>query len=73
MCIRDRKGIDLIEQIADPLMAENVVLTILGYGEEYYENLLRSLASKFSGRILVRIGYDTTLAHKVEALSLIHI
>jgi starch synthase len=62
-----QKGIDLIEQIADPLMAENVVLTILGYGEEYYENLLRSLASKFSGRILVRIGYDTTLAHKVEA------
>jgi len=62
-----QKGIDMIEQIAEPLTRENVVLVALGNGEEYYENLLRSLASKFPGKILVRIGYDTTLAHKVEA------
>jgi starch synthase len=62
-----QKGIDMIDQIAEPLMRENVALVALGNGEEYYENLLRSLATKFSGRIMVRIGYDPTLAHKVEA------
>ncbi|MGB9028877.1 MAG: glycogen synthase GlgA [Acidobacteriaceae bacterium] len=62
-----QKGIDLIGEIAEPLMQENVVLVALGSGEEYYENLLRSLAAKFSGKLMVHIGYDTTLAHKVEA------
>ena len=48
-------------------MQENVVLVALGNGEEYYESLLRSLAAKFPGKLMVHIGYDTTLAHKVEA------
>jgi starch synthase len=62
-----QKGIDLLEQIADPLMAENVVLCALGTGELYYENLLRSMATRFPGRALVKIMYDEALAHKVEA------
>jgi starch synthase len=62
-----QKGIDVLAEIAEPLMRENVVLVALGNGEEYYENLLRLLAAKHSGRILVRIGYDDMLAHKVEA------
>jgi starch synthase len=62
-----QKGIDLLAQSMDALMREDVVLTILGSGEEYYENLLRSLAERFAGRVLVRIAYDETLAHKVKA------
>ena len=62
-----QKGLDLIGEITEPLMQENVVLVALGNGEEYYENLLRSLAAKFRGKLMVHIGYDTTLAHKVEA------
>ncbi|MGC2300161.1 MAG: glycogen synthase GlgA [Acidobacteriaceae bacterium] len=62
-----QKGIDLLGEIAEPLMGENVVLVALGNGEEYYENLLRSLSAKYGGKFLVRIGYDTTLAHKVQA------
>ncbi|MGB6159674.1 MAG: glycogen synthase GlgA [Acidobacteriaceae bacterium] len=62
-----QKGLDLIGEITEPLMQENVVLVALGNGEEYYESLLRSLAAKFPGKLMVHIGYDTTLAHKVEA------
>jgi len=62
-----QKGIDLLEQIADPLMDEDVVLCALGNGELYYENLLRSMAARFPGRALVKILYDEALAHKVEA------
>ena len=62
-----QKGIDLLGQIAEPLARENVVIVALGSGEEYYENLLRSLAAKYPGKFLVRIGYDIMLAHKVEA------
>jgi starch synthase len=62
-----QKGIDVLAAIAEPLQGENVVLVLLGRGEEYYENLLHSLAAKYSGRIFAHIGYDTMLAHKVEA------
>lgn len=62
-----QKGIDVLAAIMEPLMRENVVLVALGNGEEYYENLMRSLAAKYPGKVLVRIGYDGMLAHKVEA------
>ena len=62
-----QKGIDVLAQIAEPLARENVVLVALGTGEDYYENLMRSLAAKYPGKIYTRIGYDVTLAHKVEA------
>jgi starch synthase len=62
-----QKGIDLLEKIADPLMNEDVVLVALVDGEPYYENLFRSLAERFSGQFMARIGYDETMAHKVHA------
>lgn len=62
-----QKGIDLIAQVAEPLSREKAVLLALGTGEDYYENLLRSLAAKYPGKVYTRIGYDITLAHKVEA------
>ncbi|HVT99903.1 MAG TPA: glycogen synthase GlgA [Acidobacteriaceae bacterium] len=62
-----QKGIDILAQVAEPLSRENVVLLALGTGEEYYENLMRSLAAKYPGKVYTRIGYDVMLAHKVEA------
>jgi starch synthase len=62
-----QKGIDLVEQISGELLHENVVLVALGTGEAYYENLFRSLAAHYSGRVMVKIAYDDMLAHKVEA------
>ncbi|MGA7525219.1 MAG: glycogen synthase GlgA [Acidobacteriaceae bacterium] len=62
-----QKGIDLLAQAVDALMREDVVLTILGSGEEYYENLVRGLAERYPGRVMVRIAYDEMLAHKVKA------
>jgi starch synthase len=62
-----QKGIDLVEQIAGPLLHENVVLAAIGNGEAYYENLFRSLAAHYPGRVLVKIGFDDMLSHKVEA------
>ena len=62
-----QKGLDLLDDIAEQLLREDVVLVALGAGEEYYENLFRSLAARHSGKFMVRIAYDETLAHKVKA------
>jgi starch synthase len=63
----DQKGFDLIAQIAGDLMKENVAIVALGTGQPEYEKLFKGLADKYSARVGVKIGYDNTLAHKIEA------
>ena len=63
----DQKGFDLIAAIAQELMQEDIILTVLGTGERRYEELFETLANEFPGRVGVRIAYDNELAHKIEA------
>jgi starch synthase len=63
----DQKGFDLIEEIADEMMKENLTLVVLGTGEAEYERLFRQLVEKYPKRLGVKIGYDNSLAHKIEA------
>jgi len=63
----DQKGFDLIAAIAQELMLEDVILTVLGTGERRYEELFETLANEFPGRVGLRIAYDNELAHKIEA------
>ena len=63
----DQKGFDLIAQIAGDLLKENVCLVVLGTGEPKYEALFRALAEHKPDRVGVRVGFDNTLAHKIEA------
>ena len=62
-----QKGFDLLAEIAERLAERELFLVALGTGEPYYENLLRSLAERFPHRFAVRVQYDNTLAHKIEA------
>lgn len=62
-----QKGFDLLAEIAEELAERELYLVALGTGEPYYENLLRSLAERFPHRFAVRVQYDDTLAHKIEA------
>ena len=62
-----QKGFDFLAEIIDQLAAEDVYLVVLAMGEPYYENFLRSIAERYPQKIAVKIVYDETLAHKVEA------
>lgn len=63
----DQKGFDLIAERAHELMHEDLALAVLGSGERKYEDLFRALAAAYPGRVGVKIAYDNSLAHKVEA------
>lgn len=63
----DQKGIDLICEIAPKLLVYPIQLVILGSGQAQYESQLQQLAEKFPHAMGVRIGYDESLAHKIEA------
>lgn len=62
-----QKGFDLIAEIAPKLLAGDVYLIAIGTGEPYYEELFRTIQDEYRGKASIRIAYDNTLAHKVEA------
>ncbi len=61
-----QKGIDLVADII-PEISENAHIVILGSGEEWLQNRLKSLASSYPGRVGLHIGFSESLAHLIEA------
>jgi len=62
-----QKGFDLIEEVAVQLMENNLFMVALGTGETRFEMMFRRLAQDYPKKVAVRVAYDNTLAHKIEA------
>jgi starch synthase len=62
-----QKGFDFIVAIMDRLVEEDMVMVILGNGEEYYERLLVEMANRHPSKIRVQVTFDNVMAHKIEA------
>jgi len=62
-----QKGFGFLMQIIDRLVKEDMVLMILGNGEEYYERLLAEVAGRYPAKVRVQVKFDNVLAHKIEA------
>ena len=63
----DQKGFDIFAEVAADLMQENLAIIALGSGDPPYEKLFQALAQKFPAKAGVKIAYDNTIAHKIEA------
>ena len=62
-----QKGFDLIASIAEQLASLDLYVVALGTGEPPHEELFRTMAAKYPEKFLVKIAYDNTLAHQIEA------
>lgn len=62
-----QKGFDIFAQAVDELMSLDIGVVILGEGEREYQELLIKLSKRYPERFGVRIRFDNTLAHKIEA------
>lgn len=62
-----QKGFDFIVDILDRLVQEDIVLVMLGTGEEYYERLLTEMAERYASKVRVQVNFDNVIAHKIEA------
>ena len=63
----EQKGIDLILEGIDRMMAMDVGLILLGSGEEKYHTAFKDIAARFSGRVSVNFGYNNPMCHKILA------
>jgi starch synthase len=62
-----QKGFDLISQVMDRLSREEMIVVALGSGDKPYEELFLRLSKQFPNKIAVKVAYDNSLAHKIEA------
>jgi starch synthase len=62
-----QKGFDILAAMIDSLAAQDIALVVLGTGERIYEEMFRAMQAKYPTKISVKIAYDNTLAHKIEA------
>ena len=62
-----QKGFDFIVDIMDRLVEEDMVMVLLGCGEEYYHRVLTEMADRHPAKVRVQVKFDDVMAHKIEA------
>jgi starch synthase len=62
-----QKGFDLIGEVAPQIFEDDVALVALGNGETIYEDLFRSLQREFPDKVAVTLGFNDSMAHRIEA------
>lgn len=63
----DQKGLDLIAQVLDELLAEDLQFWVLGTGDARYEELFHQAAGRYPGKVSANIRFDNVLAHRIYA------
>jgi len=62
-----QKGIDIILDAIPGLVKLPLQLVLLGSGDRALEAQLTTLARQYPNKLAISIGYDETLAHRIEA------
>lgn len=62
-----QKGVDLLLRSVRSLRTLDAGLVVLGTGEEAIQKALSKAATRWAGRMAVRIGFDEALAHRIVA------
>ena len=61
------KGLDLVREALDSILAQDVQLVVLGSGEREYEDFFRQAKARHSDKIGLHLGYSETLAMEIYA------
>ncbi len=61
-----QKGVDLLQGALPRLLEQGACAVVLGSGEKNLERGWQTLAARFPKRLHVRLGFDESLAHRIE-------
>jgi starch synthase len=65
--LADQKGFDLLADSMGELMEMDLGFVLLGSGDERYHQIFGRIAREYPEKAGIKIAYDNTLAHKIEA------
>ena len=65
--LADQKGLDILSEAMDGLLAMGVQFALLGTGDEKYHRLFGAIAKKRPRQVSVTLGFDPKLANRIYA------
>ncbi|MGA2556034.1 MAG: glycogen synthase GlgA [Verrucomicrobiota bacterium] len=65
--LAQQKGVDIQLGALEEMLAADMQFILLGSGGREFERGYRLLAQRFAGKCAVKIGFDTTLSHRIES------
>jgi starch synthase len=65
--LAEQKGVDIQLGALEEMLAADMQFVLLGSGSPAYETAYRALQKRHPGKVSVRIGFNNTLAHHIEA------
>ncbi len=65
--LASQKGLDILVEALDDLLATGIVLVILGTGDAAIEKSLAAAVERHPAQLGLRLSYDDALAHKIYA------
>ena len=65
--LADQKGVDIQLGALEEMLAADMQFILLGSGGREFERGYRKLALRYPGKCAVKIGFDTTLSHRIES------
>lgn len=65
--LADQKGLDLLEQIIQPLLVQGVQVVVMGIGDQSYHELFQSFAARYPEQFAVFFTFNTELAQRIYA------
>ncbi|HJY82482.1 MAG TPA: glycogen synthase GlgA [Candidatus Binatia bacterium] len=63
----EQKGVDIVVDAIAPLLTLGLRLVVLGSGEARHERRFTDLGRRYPAQVGVRLGFDNTLAHQIQA------
>jgi starch synthase len=65
--LAEQKGVDLFARGADGILHHDVQVVVLGSGERWLEDAVRSTAWRHPGKLSANIAFDNAFAHQIMA------
>jgi starch synthase len=65
--LEDQKGLDIIADVIDRIMALNLQIVILGTGAKKYHDLFLRVKARFPRKLAVNLTFDNAMAHRIYA------
>jgi len=65
--LADQKGVDILAEAIPEMITMGANIAIVGKGDPKLQSLLLGLSRDYPGRMMVMIGFDETLAHRIYA------
>jgi starch synthase len=65
--LADQKGLDLVSAVIEMILDMGAQFTLLGTGDPAYHTRFQEIGARHPERAAVTLGFDDTLAHRIEA------